>query len=191
MKVIEAGTYNIEIGSLSETSFESFLSKYDSKKKVVMVDENTWQCFQRIHSISDKLKDAEVIQVPCGEEAKDLEIVAHNAINVDYKLISESSAIIIGTTENLGYMSGIIKDFFDRNYYKCLDKTNGLPHAIYIRAGHDGTSTEINLKKIITGLKWKEIQKPLILKGVWRNDFKKECFNLGATIAAGLDANIY
>ncbi len=123
--------------------------------------------------------------------AKDLEIVAHNAINVDYELISESSAIIIGTTENLGYMSGIIKDFFDRNYYKCLDKTNGLPHAIYIRAGHDGTGSEINLKKIITGLKWKEIQKPLILKGVWRNDFKKECFNLGATIAAGLDANIY
>lgn len=76
MKVIEAGTYNIEIGSLSETSFESFLSKYDRKKKVVMVDENTWQCFQRIHSISDELKDAEVIQVPCGEEAKDLEIVA-------------------------------------------------------------------------------------------------------------------
>ena len=76
MKVIEAGTYKIEIGSLSETSFESCLSKYDRKKKVVLVDENTWQCFQRIQSVSNKLMDAEVIQVPGGEEAKDLEIVA-------------------------------------------------------------------------------------------------------------------
>lgn len=76
MKVIEAGTYKIEIGSLSETSFESCLSKYDRKKKVVLVDENTWQCFQRIQSVSNKLMDAEVIQVPGGEEAKDLEIAA-------------------------------------------------------------------------------------------------------------------
>ena len=84
-----------------------------------------------------------------------------------------------------------MKDFFDRNYNQCLNKTNGLPYALYIRAGHDGTGTELNMKRIITGLKWKEIQTPLILKGVWNNNFKDQCFNLGATVAAGLDMDIY
>ena len=47
------------------------------------------------------------------------------------------------------------------------------------------------MKRIITGLKWKEIQTPLILKGVWNDNFKDQCFNLGATVAAGLDMDIY
>ncbi len=153
------------------------------KKKLLIVS--------NLPSVNTKILFDQVIKGAQSINSETLEIIAHDAVDVDYKMLSKSSAIIIGTTENLGYMSGVIKDFFDRNYYKCLDKTNGLPYAIYIRAGHDGTGTEINIKKIITGLRWKEIQKPLILKGDWNNDFKRECFNLGATIAAGLDANIY
>ena len=124
-------------------------------------------------------------------ESNNINILACDAREVNHNHIQDSAGIIIGTTENLGYMSGIIKDFFDRNYNHCIDKTNGMPYAIYIRAGHDGTGTEVNIKRIITGLKWKEVQKPLILKGSWNDNFKSQCFSLGATIAAGLDANIY
>ena len=123
--------------------------------------------------------------------SESLEIISSNAVDISYEIIKESSAIILGTTENLGYMSGIMKDFFDRNYNQCLNQTNGLPYALYIRAGHDGTGTELNMKRIITGLKWKEIQTPLILKGAWNDNFKDQCFNLGATVAAGLDMDIY
>lgn len=123
--------------------------------------------------------------------SENLEIISSNAVDISYEIIKESSAIILGTTENLGYMSGIMKDFFDRNYNQCLNQTNGLPYALYIRAGHDGTGTELNMKRIISGLKWKEIQTPLILKGAWNDNFKDQCFNLGATVAAGLDMDIY
>jgi multimeric flavodoxin WrbA len=120
-----------------------------------------------------------------------IDVQHYEAFKADHNCVLNSSGIIIGTTENLGYMSGMIKDFFDRIYYECLEKTEGLPYAIYIRAGHDGTSTDINIKKIITGLKWKQIQKPVILKGDWNKEFSEQCYTLGATMAAGIESNIY
>jgi len=102
-----------------------------------------------------------------------------------------ADGIILGTTENFGYMSGALKDFFERIYYPCLEKSEGLPYALFIRAGNDGLGAQSSIERIVTGLSWKQVQPPLICTGPWREEFPGQCEELGTTMAAGLEAAIF
>ncbi len=105
--------------------------------------------------------------------------------------VFSADAVILGTTENLGYMSGALKDFFDRCYYPCLERTERLPYALYIRAGRDGTGTRRAVQSIAGGLNWRQVQEPLICQGAWRDEFEAACEELGMTVAAGLEVGIF
>ena len=88
-------------------------------------------------------------------------------------------------------MAGLIKDFFERIYYPCLESKQGLPIALYIRAGEDGRGTRAGIEKIVTGLRWKFIVEPIILRGNYESEFTAQVAELAMTIAAGLDSEIF
>jgi multimeric flavodoxin WrbA len=120
-----------------------------------------------------------------------VEVVAKNPLETDASDIVDCDGILVGTTENFGDMAGLIKDFFERIYYPCLELKQGLPVALYIRAGEDGRGTQSSIEKILTGLRWKPISESLILRGAYIDAFEVQVAELAMTMAAGLDADIF
>ena len=120
-----------------------------------------------------------------------VEVVAINPFAANVADVLSVKAIILGTTENIGYMSGALKDFFDRIYDPCLERTQGLPYAAYIRGRSDGTGTRRGIETITTGLRWRAVHEPLICQGKWDAAFIDQCRELGAAVAAGLDLGIF
>ena len=121
----------------------------------------------------------------------DVKVVLKSPQDTQPEDVLAADALLLGTTENLAYMAGLTKDFFDRCYYPVLDKKQGMPFALYIRAGHDGTGTKRAMQTIITGLRWNYVQEPLILQGEWQEGFAEQVEELAMTLAAGLEAGIY
>ncbi len=106
--------------------------------------------------------------------------------------VLSADGVILGTTENLGYMSGALKDFFDRSFYDVLEEKQGMPYGLYVRAGLDGTGTIRAIDSIVTkGLRWKPVCDPVLCKGDWTEEFEERCEELGTLMAAGLEAGVF
>lgn len=131
-----------------------------------------------------------VVSGATNDEITEVDVRSISPLDTNPEDIKTSQAVIIGTTENLGYMAGLIKDVFDRCYYPCLETTEGLPFTFYVRAGNDGTGTRRAIESIATGLSWRLVQEPLICRGEFTEDFVTQCEDLGMTMAASLEAGI-
>ncbi len=113
------------------------------------------------------------------------------ALSTTVQDVLSADGLILFTPENLGYMSGALKDFFDRIYYPILEQKQGTPCAVVVRAGHDGTGTQNAIDSILTGLRWKQVQPLLLCRGVWRDDFIAQCQDLGQTMVTGLSEGVF
>ena len=102
-----------------------------------------------------------------------------------------ADAMILGTPENFGYMSGAMKYFLDRVYYPCENKVGGMPYALFIRAGNDGTGAISSINRILTGLSVKQVQDPVLIAGEFDEGRLSECEELGMTMAAGLESGVF
>lgn len=121
----------------------------------------------------------------------DIDLAVRASPDTTAEDVGTCHGLLLGTTENFGYMAGLTKDFFERIYYPCLDSKHGLPVALYIRAGEDGRGTRESIGRITTGLRWKYVSEPLILRGKYRPEFEDQVAELAGTLAAGLDAGIF
>ena len=97
-----------------------------------------------------------------------------------------ADALLLGTPENFGYMSGMMKDFLERVFYPCEGKVNGRPYALFVGAGQDGGGAVSSVERIVTGLRLRKAAEPVIGLKELTPEVLARCEELGATFAAGL-----
>ena len=102
-----------------------------------------------------------------------------------------ADGLILGTPENFGYMSGMMKDFLERVFYACEGKVNGRPYALFVGAGLDGSGAVSSIERIVTGLRLKQVHDPIIGLKELKPEVLSRCEELGAAFAAGLALGVF
>ncbi|AHI01353.1 hypothetical protein KALB_7995 [Kutzneria albida DSM 43870] len=91
-------------------------------------------------------------------------------------------------TQKLDTGSGALKHFFDTVYYPCLDATRGKPYGLYVHGDNDTSGAVKSVEMITTGLGWTRAASPVSVLGALDKAAREACWELGATLAAGLMA---
>jgi len=102
-----------------------------------------------------------------------------------------ADALILGTPENFGYMSGMMKDFLERVFYPCEGKVNGRPWALFVGAGQDGSGAVTSVERIVAGLRLEKKSEPIIGLKELTPEILSQCEELGAAFATGLSLGIF
>lgn len=91
-----------------------------------------------------------VTQISCAGDATSEEMLA-------------AKGYLFVCPENLGAMTGAMKEMFDRTYYPLLGRIEGRPYATIIAAGSDGHGAQAQIDRIVTGWRLRRIAEPLII----------------------------
>lgn len=102
-----------------------------------------------------------------------------------------ADGLIFGTPENFGYMSGALKDFFDRTFYPAEPYRLNLPYALFVGAGNDGTGAALAVERIALGYPLRKAAEPVIVAGTLTDQHLQSCDELGQAMAAGLALGIF
>jgi multimeric flavodoxin WrbA len=126
-----------------------------------------------------------------SDDIEGVELVVRHAFDANADDVRVCNAIVLGTPENFGYMSGAIKDFLERIYYVVLEETPGLPYALYVKGSTDGQGAVRSIERIVTGMKWRLALPPVVVTGDLREEHLAAARELGLTMAAGLEAGVF
>ncbi|MCB1901685.1 MAG: NAD(P)H-dependent oxidoreductase [Rhodocyclaceae bacterium] len=119
------------------------------------------------------------------------ETVCLRAFDAGVSDLLQADGLLIGTPENFGYMSGAIKDFFDRTYYPVEGLMQATPYALFVSAGNDGTGAVREIDRIANGYGWKPVAEPVISRKAVSDADLEACRDLGEAMATGLALGIF
>ena len=119
-------------------------------------------------------------------ELEGIEVAVSPALAANVPDVLAADGFVLGTPANIGYMSGALKHFFDQIYYPCLLAKAGAPYGLYVHGASDTGGAVRAVKAIATGLGWAEVVTPVAVTGPVAGDVERQCYELGATVAANL-----
>jgi multimeric flavodoxin WrbA len=149
-------------------------------KILIVYHSQTGNTQKMAHAVADGARSVEGV-----------EVVMKKSGDATLEDLLTADGLAVGTPENFGYMSGMVKDFFDRTFYEAQEKVFRKPLVVFISAGNDGTGALKAIERIALGYKFKTVYNPVIAKGVITEEILEQCRELGGTIAGGCQMGIY
>lgn len=129
-----------------------------------------------------------VIEGATGPEVGEVDVVARPALVTSATEVLAADGYLLGTPANLGYMSGALKHFFDVIYYPALEATRKRPWGLFVHGNNDTAGAVGAVERIVTGLGWRPVAKPVEVVGQPSKGDLDGCWELGATVAATLSS---
>ncbi len=139
---------------------------------------------------TEKLAHA-VLDGAQDDDVSDVEVRFRTAADAGPDDLRWADGVLLGTPENFGYMSGMMKDFLDRTFYEVEGELQPLPYAIFVSAGNDGTGAVTAIQRIVKGYPFVQVHDPVIANNEISEQHLAACRDLGLTLAAGLEAGIF
>lgn len=143
------------------------------------------------HSQSGNTEKMALAVLEGAQQEEDCDSRLVKAIDAKIEDLLNVDGVIFGTPENFGYMSGALKDFFDRTYYDALPHQLNLPYALFVSAGNDGTGAVREVDRILRGYPLKKVAEALIGRGEVTAEHLQACREMGHGLASGLSLGIY
>lgn len=126
-----------------------------------------------------------------AQRVEDTDTTLKRAFDAGTDDLLACDGLLLGTPENFGYMSGALKDFFDRTYYPCEGRLTGLPYAVFVSAGNDGSGAVREIERIARGYGWKTVAEALIVRKSVTDEALAQAEALGEAMAAGLAMGVF
>lgn len=119
--------------------------------------------------------------------SKDTKIELKKAQEAGWNDLKIASGIAIGTPDYFDYMSGAVKDFFDRTFYPSQSKIKGsltadIPCILFASGGTGGEPAIESLKKVSMYFKFKIIDYIAVGSQITPENLKR-CEELGESLA--------
>ncbi len=127
----------------------------ESEKLLLLV---WWSRTGASEALANACFDAAVATQPLG-----LQVLMQRADRVVQSDLLGANGLVFVCPENLGSMAGMMKEFFDLQYYPGLGRLEGVPYQIIVSAGSDGSGAVRQIERIATGWRLRPIGPALIV----------------------------
>lgn len=147
-----------------------------------------------VHSRTGSTHALAVAAVEGAGRVDGVEVTVRDVVDADLDDLLAADAVLLATPARFGALAGLTKDLLERVYpwfEEVPDVRAGMPWTAIAKGASDPTGAIRDLERILTGLRWKQVLAPLVVTGEVTDEHLAAAGELGATLAAGLDAGIW
>jgi len=118
-----------------------------------------------------------------GAKAAGAAVVLKKATDANADDVMACDVIAIGTPNYFGYMSGLVKDFFDRAWIVIREKVADKPYCTFGSKGGGGAQALESVERICDGLKMRKVADGLMATRQPTPEVLTQCKDLGKKLA--------